>query len=171
MQCLNGHTLCSNCKLRVNNCCPTCGEELGDIRCLALEKVGESLLLPCKYGSLGCMEIFPYYRKAKHEAKCNFRPYNCPYPGSECSVVGDIAFLVDHLRDDHKVDTHSEYSFDHLYVKSNPCNIENAAKMLMVSGFSLFNLISCYIFGYVEGIIPCLVLIQTHYPTLPHHLG
>lgn len=144
MQCLNGHTLCSICKLKVNNCCPTCGEELGDIRCLALEKVAESLLLPCKYGSLGCMEIFPCYRKAKHEAKCNFRPYNCPYPGSECSVVGDIAFLVDHLRDDHKVDMHNECSFDHLYVKSNPRKMENVAKMLMVSGFSLFNLISCY---------------------------
>ncbi|KAK2993883.1 hypothetical protein RJ640_003995 [Escallonia rubra] len=65
--------------------------------------MAESLELPCKYCSLGCPEIFPYYSKLKHEAICNFRPYNCPYAGSECSVVGDIPYLVSHLRDDHKI--------------------------------------------------------------------
>ncbi|KAJ6851892.1 E3 ubiquitin-protein ligase SINAT5 [Iris pallida] len=102
-QCHNGHTLCSTCKNRVHNRCPTCRQELGDIRCLALEKVAESLELPCKYCPLGCPENFPYYSKLKHEAQCNFRPYNCPYAGSECSFVGDIPYLVTHLRDDHKV--------------------------------------------------------------------
>ncbi|KAK8451792.1 hypothetical protein SEVIR_5G005300v4 [Setaria viridis] len=48
-QCQNGHTLCSTCKARVHNRCPTCRQELGDIRCLALEKVAESLELPCRY--------------------------------------------------------------------------------------------------------------------------
>ncbi|CAD6254531.1 unnamed protein product [Miscanthus lutarioriparius] len=102
-QCQNGHTLCSTCKARVHNRCPTCRQELGDIRCLALEKVAESLELPCKYYSLGCPEIFPYYSKIKHEAQCSLRPYNCPYAGSECAAAGDIPYLVSHLRDDHKV--------------------------------------------------------------------
>ncbi|KAL4283570.1 hypothetical protein GQ457_16G025320 [Hibiscus cannabinus] len=131
-QCQNGHTLCSTCKVRVHNQCPTCRSELGDIRCLALEKVAESLELPCKYCSLGCPEIFPYYSKLKHEAICNFRPYNCPYAGSECSVVGDIPFLVAHLRDDHKVDMHTGSTFNHRYVKSNPREVENATWMLTV---------------------------------------
>ncbi|ESR58075.1 E3 ubiquitin-protein ligase SINAT3 [Citrus sinensis] len=131
-QCHNGHTLCSTCKTRVHNRCPTCRQELGDIRCLALEKVAESLELPCKYMSLGCPEIFPYYSKLKHEAICNFRPYNCPYAGSECSIVGDIPFLVAHLRDDHKVDMHSGCTFNHRYVKSNPHEVENATWMLTV---------------------------------------
>ncbi|XP_037457153.1 E3 ubiquitin-protein ligase SINAT5-like [Triticum dicoccoides] len=131
-QCQNGHTLCSTCKARVHNRCPTCRQELGDIRCLALEKVAESLELPCKYYSLGCPEIFPYYSKLKHESQCNFRPYSCPYAGSECSVVGDIPFLVSHLRDDHKVDMHSGCTFNHRYVKSNPREVENATWMLTV---------------------------------------
>ncbi|TXG63034.1 hypothetical protein EZV62_010028 [Acer yangbiense] len=130
--CHNGHTLCSTCKTRVHNRCPTCRQELGDIRCLALEKVAESLELPCRYMSLGCPEIFPYYSKLKHEAVCNLRPYNCPYAGSECSVVGDIPFLVSHLRDDHKVDMHSGCTFNHRYVKSNPREVENATWMLTV---------------------------------------
>uniref|UniRef100_I1NCM1 RING-type E3 ubiquitin transferase n=1 Tax=Glycine max TaxID=3847 RepID=I1NCM1_SOYBN len=129
-QCHNGHTLCSTCKTRVHNRCPTCRQELGDIRCLALEKIAESLELPCRYISLGCPEIFPYYSKLKHEAICNFRPYNCPYAGSDCSVVGDIPCLVAHLRDDHRVDMHSGCTFNHRYVKSNPMEVENATWML-----------------------------------------
>ncbi|GFY92369.1 protein with RING/U-box and TRAF-like domain [Actinidia rufa] len=140
-QCHNGHTLCSTCKARVHNCCPTCRQELGDIRCLALEKVAESLELPCKYYSLGCPEIFPYYSKLKHESICNFRPYNCPYAGSECSVVGDIPYLVAHLRDDHKVDMHSGCTFNHRYVKSNPREVENATWMLTV--FNCFGQYFC----------------------------
>uniref|UniRef100_A0ACD5ZNJ8 Uncharacterized protein n=1 Tax=Avena sativa TaxID=4498 RepID=A0ACD5ZNJ8_AVESA len=146
-QCQNGHTICSTCKTRVHNRCPTCRQELGDIRCLALEKVAESLELPCKYYSLGCPEIFPYYSKLKHESQCNFRPYNCPYAGSECSVVGDIPFLVTHLRDDHKVDMHSGCTFNHRYVKSSPREVENATWMLTVSIYfclsSLASLSSC----------------------------
>ncbi|KAJ7959351.1 E3 ubiquitin-protein ligase [Quillaja saponaria] len=95
-QCHNGHTLCSTCKTRVHNRCPTCRQELGDIRCLALEKVAESLELPY------------------------------------CSVVGDIPFLVAHLRDDHKVDMHTGCTFNHRYVKSNPREVENATWMLTV---------------------------------------
>ncbi|KAL3630702.1 E3 ubiquitin-protein ligase sinat3 [Castilleja foliolosa] len=129
-QCHNGHTLCSTCKTRVHNRCPTCRQELGDIRCLALEKVAESLELPCKYHSLGCPNIFPYYSKLKHESLCNFSPYSCPYAGSECVVNGDIPSLVSHLRDDHKVDMHTGCTFNHRYVKSNPREVENATWML-----------------------------------------
>ncbi|XP_010483569.1 PREDICTED: E3 ubiquitin-protein ligase SINAT4-like, partial [Camelina sativa] len=140
-QCHTGHTLCSTCKVRVHNRCPTCRQELGDIRCLALEKVAESLELPCKYYNLGCPEIFPYYSKLKHESLCNFRPYSCPYAGSECGIVGDIPFLVAHLRDDHKVDMHAGSTFNHRYVKSNPREVENATWMLTV--FHCFGNKSC----------------------------
>ncbi|PKU61285.1 E3 ubiquitin-protein ligase SINAT3 [Dendrobium catenatum] len=130
-QCRNGHTLCSNCKT-VHDWCPTCRLELGDIRCLALEKVAESLELPCKYSTLGCPEVFRYNTKHKHESQCLFRPYNCPYAGSECFVNGAIPFLVSHLRDDHKVDMHTGCTFNHRYVKSKPHEVENATWMLTV---------------------------------------
>ena len=132
LQCSNGHTICSGCKPRVHNRCPTCRYELGNIRCLALEKVAASLELPCKYQGFGCMGIYPYYSKLKHESQCAFRPYNCPYAGSECSVMGDIPYLVAHLKDDHKVDMHNGSTFNHRYVKSNPQEVENATWMLTV---------------------------------------
>ncbi|CAF2123670.1 unnamed protein product [Brassica rapa] len=129
-QCPNGHTLCSSCKQQVQNTCPTCRYELGNIRCLALEKVAESLEVSCRYQSLGCHDIFPYYSKVKHEQHCRFRSYDCPYAGSECSVTGDIPTLVEHLKVDHKVDMHSGCTFNHRYVKSNPQEVENATWML-----------------------------------------
>lgn len=131
-QCPNGHTLCSICKARVRTTCPTCRHELGNIRCLALEKVAESLELPCRFQILGCQDIFPYYSKLNHEKNCKYRPYNCPYAGAECSVAGDIPLLVRHLKNDHKVDMHDGSTFNHRYVKANALEIENATWMLTV---------------------------------------
>uniref|UniRef100_A0A5B6ZSQ7 RING-type E3 ubiquitin transferase n=1 Tax=Davidia involucrata TaxID=16924 RepID=A0A5B6ZSQ7_DAVIN len=131
-QCPNGHTICLNCKAKVHNSCPICRLELGNIRCLALEKVAESLELPCIYQILGCQDIFPFHSRLRHEQNCRFRPYNCPYAGAECSVTGDIRFLVAHLNDDHKVDMHDGCTFNHRYVKSNPQEVENATWMLTV---------------------------------------
>ncbi|XP_074380645.1 E3 ubiquitin-protein ligase SINAT5-like [Apium graveolens] len=122
----------STCMEEVHNRCPTCRQELGDIRCLAQENVAESLELPCKYYTLGCPEIFPYDSKLKHEEGCSFKPYSCPYAGSECAVIGNIPFLVSHLRDDHQVDMHSGCTFNHRYLQSNPREVKNATWMLTV---------------------------------------
>lgn len=130
-QCPNGHTLCSKCQSKVR-CCPICRHELGNIRCLALERVAESLEMPCKYQILGCQDIFPYHGRLRHEQNCRFRPYKCPYAGADCPVSGSIPFLVDHLKRDHNVDMHDGCTFNHRYVKSNPQDVENATWMLTV---------------------------------------
>ncbi|KAG1334228.1 E3 ubiquitin-protein ligase SINAT2 [Cocos nucifera] len=137
LQCPNGHTLCSKCKSRVNNRCPSCHHEINNIRCLALEKIAQSLDFPCSYQSQGCHEIFPYQDRLRHEHQCKFRPYNCPYAGSECSVTGDISTLMLHLTNDHKVDLHVGCTFNHRYVKSKPLEVQNATWMLTV--FSCFD--------------------------------
>ncbi|XP_006650093.1 E3 ubiquitin-protein ligase DIS1 [Oryza brachyantha] len=155
-QCSNGHTLCSGCKPRVHNRCPTCRHELGNIRCLALEKVAASLELPCKYQNFGCSGIYPYYCKLKHELQCQYRPYSCPYAGSECTVAGDIPYLVNHLKDDHKVDMHNGCTFNHRYVKSNPHEVENATWMLTV--FSCFGQYFCLHFeAFQLGMAPVYI--------------
>ncbi|CAL4914435.1 unnamed protein product [Urochloa decumbens] len=155
-QCSNGHTLCSGCKPRVHNRCPTCRHELGNIRCLALEKVAASLELPCKYQSFGCSGIYPYYSKLKHESQCQYRPYSCPYAGSECTVAGDIPYLVNHLKDDHKVDMHNGCTFNHRYVKPNPHEVENATWMLTV--FSCFGQYFCLHFeAFQLGMAPVYI--------------
>lgn len=59
--------------------------------------------------------------------------------------MGDIPFLVAHLRDDHKVDMHSGCTFNHRYVKSNPREVENATWMLTVSTYIYIYMIPCFI--------------------------
>ncbi|KAM3324451.1 hypothetical protein P3S67_005603 [Capsicum chacoense] len=125
-QCPNGHTLCVKCKSKVH-VCPICRHELGNIRCLALEKISESIELPCRYQIYGCQDIFTYHMSLLHEQNCKFRPYNCPYAGSECAVTGDIQHLIAHLKEDHKVDMHDGCTFNHVFIESNPQEVENAA--------------------------------------------
>ncbi|KAM3207339.1 hypothetical protein ACQJBY_062515 [Aegilops geniculata] len=81
-RCSNGQTICSECKLRVHNGRPTCRSELGNIRCLVLEKVGASLEFMSKFQNFGCLGMYPYYCKLKHESECQYRPYTDPYAGS-----------------------------------------------------------------------------------------
>ncbi|KAF7836179.1 E3 ubiquitin-protein ligase DIS1-like isoform X2 [Senna tora] len=84
------------------------------------------------------------------------RPYNCPYAGSECTVIGDIPYLVAHLKDDHKVDMHSGSTFNHRYVKSNPQEVENATWMLTV--FSCFGQYFCLHFeAFQLGMAPVYI--------------
>ncbi|KAK8611187.1 hypothetical protein V6N13_131248 [Hibiscus sabdariffa] len=90
---------------------------------------GHTLCLNCKIRVHNCC---PSCCKLKHEQHCRFRPYNCPYAGSDCSVTGDIPTLVAHLKDDHKVDMHDGCTFNHRYVKLNPHEVENATWMLTV---------------------------------------
>ncbi|GAA0173051.1 ubiquitin-protein ligase [Lithospermum erythrorhizon] len=131
LQCPNGHTVCSKCKSKVRFC-PICRHELGNIRCLALEKVAESLELPCVYQILGCQEIFPYHNRLRHEQNCKFHPFTCPYAGADCPVTGQIKYLVEHLKNDHNVDMQNGCTFNHRYVKSDPQEVENATWMLTV---------------------------------------
>lgn len=57
---MNGHTICLRCKERVEKKCPSCREELGDIRCVSLEKIVESFeVRSCNYEEYGCLEIIP----------------------------------------------------------------------------------------------------------------
>ncbi|KAL9686590.1 hypothetical protein QQ045_030982 [Rhodiola kirilowii] len=91
-----------------------------------------------------------------HESQCIHRPYSCPYSGSEYSVVGDVPYLVAHLKDDHKVDKHNDSTFNHRYVKSKPHEVENATWMLTV--FSCFGqYFSLHFEAFQLGVAPVYV--------------
>ncbi|KAI4310649.1 hypothetical protein MLD38_035612 [Melastoma candidum] len=68
-QCTIGHTLCLGCKKRAQNQCPICQNHLGDIRCLALEKLLQNMELPCRYQNSGCPK--EYHKVDMHDG-CTF---------------------------------------------------------------------------------------------------
>ncbi|XP_061078777.1 E3 ubiquitin-protein ligase Siah1-like isoform X2 [Conger conger] len=101
LQCQSGHLVCSNCRPKLT-CCPTCRGPLGSIRNLAMEKVANSVLFPCKYASSGCEVTLPHTEKAEHEELCEFRPYSCPCPGASCKWQGSLDAVMPHLLHQHK---------------------------------------------------------------------
>ncbi|XP_075724223.1 uncharacterized protein LOC119183261 isoform X2 [Rhipicephalus microplus] len=69
MQCENGHHLCAPCRKNVAMC-PVCRAPKGNNRNLALEKLAESTLFPCKYRSKGCTTSLLIAEKKRHENSC-----------------------------------------------------------------------------------------------------
>ncbi|XP_048192191.1 E3 ubiquitin-protein ligase SIAH1-like [Perognathus longimembris pacificus] len=101
LQCQSGHLVCSNCRPKLLRC-PTCRGPLGSIRNLAMEKVANLVLFPCKYASSGCEISLPHTEKADHEELCAFRPYFCPCPGASCKWQGPLDAVRPHLLQQHK---------------------------------------------------------------------
>lgn len=95
-QCENGHVACASCSKLTKNVCPSCKQPTGSIRCLALEKLIESLKVKCKYYSLGCSEMVKFSDKCYHERICSWEPLACPFP--ECSFQGQYNFFQEHVK-------------------------------------------------------------------------
>ncbi|GJR05456.1 E3 ubiquitin protein ligase SINAT2 [Tanacetum coccineum] len=126
-ECQNGHLVCSICKIQVQSSCAECGVDIGDTRCLFMEKVSNLL-------------------KGKHPC------YDCPYNTSECLVKGNPPQFVKHLKEDHNVDMHygSEFAFDYVQSHSqNQMENENTTGMLQV--------INCYGWQFCLYFEPCLL--------------
>lgn len=82
IQCQNGHLVCSSCRQKLTTC-PTCRVPISSqIRNLPMEKLAVTMMFPCKYMTSGCSATLPYLEKPDHEDSCEFKPYQCPCPGT-----------------------------------------------------------------------------------------
>ncbi|XP_022990964.1 E3 ubiquitin-protein ligase SINA-like 10 [Cucurbita maxima] len=105
-QCENGHIACSSCCNKLKNRCATCSWPIGYNRCRAVEKVLESIRLPCKQSKYGCKEIVSYGSESDHDKKCLHAPCKCPL--SDCNFVASSKQLSLHFSSKH---TDSAISF------------------------------------------------------------
>lgn len=86
IQCQNGHLVCSSCRQKLTTC-PTCRVPISSqIRNLPMEKLAVTMMFPCKYMTSGCSATLPYLEKPDHEDSCEFKPYQCPCPGT-CLLI------------------------------------------------------------------------------------
>lgn len=74
--CKNGHNVCSKCKEFVIGC-PTCRENILDVRNLSLEKVITHALFPCKNHSAGCIYVGTLDETVYHFNHCSLTPPEC----------------------------------------------------------------------------------------------
>lgn len=91
LQCQAGHFVCAQCRQKLSSC-PTCRGPLGNIRNLAIEKVADTILFPCKYQSNGCQLSLMHKNKLEHEDTCDFRPVGFAEMGSSSSI--DRSYLL-----------------------------------------------------------------------------
>eukprot|EP00389_Voromonas_pontica_P000764 GDKH01001137.1.p1 GENE.GDKH01001137.1~~GDKH01001137.1.p1 ORF type:complete len:304 (-),score=-4.50 GDKH01001137.1:287-1198(-) len=118
-QCKEGHTLCNECKLKVKHC-PICRCDTIDIRCRALERLAESLdEIQCRYACYGCRMTIKYAAKKEHEAKCQFRPFQCLHLCQGCSFEGSTQDLVSHLVSEHKYELNESSKINFTCHKDN----------------------------------------------------
>ncbi|KAF2313829.1 hypothetical protein GH714_013721 [Hevea brasiliensis] len=108
-ECDNGHTACSSCCKKLANKCPSCSLPMGYNRCRAIEKVLESVKLPCQNLMYGCREMVILSKKFDHNKTCTHAPCSCPLSG--CNFVGSSKQLYQHFSRKHKGSaTHFQYN-------------------------------------------------------------
>ncbi|KAL0923798.1 hypothetical protein M5K25_004571 [Dendrobium thyrsiflorum] len=98
-ECRNGHIACSYCCPKLLNKCHFCCEPIGRRRCVALEKVLESITSPCQYANYGCRAILSFAEKASHEEACSHAALFCPI--SNCTFSGSKSLLCSHAKHMH----------------------------------------------------------------------
>ena len=106
-QCRNGHNICHTCKPRLDHC-PTCREDLIDVRNKFIEQFSKSFELACKYEDSGCASKFHLVRKKEHEKECRHGPHKCPFfivDRVKCEWEGPSKQMKQHIRKEHKRDT------------------------------------------------------------------
>ncbi|KAM0857747.1 hypothetical protein ACQ4PT_048291 [Festuca glaucescens] len=99
-----GHVVCSLCrdKLAPAGRCDACRCRVtgGYRRCDAMEKLVESVQVPCKNTAYGCAARTTYYDHLAHHQSCAHAPCHCP--AEACGFAGSTAALLGHLTTEHK---------------------------------------------------------------------
>ncbi|XP_074586944.1 E3 ubiquitin-protein ligase SINA-like 10 [Curcuma longa] len=92
--------VCHNCQ---NTLTPSPSLTPGYIRNRSLEKVIESLFIPCSHSAHGCNQYLPYLGSsiANHEKECNYAPRPCLV--KECSFQAPNGAMVQHLTAEHRI--------------------------------------------------------------------
>ncbi|EFA03438.1 hypothetical protein TcasGA2_TC013428 [Tribolium castaneum] len=110
--CLNGHSVCHNCKDKINHSCPFCRSFVTDRRNAALENLTNLPLYTCKFDSCdfsgGFADVF------RHQLFCIYRDNNvdfCPFlETTQCIQAGSRKYIVSHMIFDHS-DCFSDSNF------------------------------------------------------------
>lgn len=123
--CLNGHSICYNCKDRINHSCPFCRSFVTDRRNAIMENMSNLPIYNCKFVS--CKFTGSYDVVFKHQLFCIFRDNNLEFcsflEDTGCIQSGSRVFLLNHM-----IAHHSDSFFE-----SNLLEIESSKLRLNVS--------------------------------------
>ncbi|TVU17741.1 hypothetical protein EJB05_33792, partial [Eragrostis curvula] len=105
-QCQVGHVVCSPCRdtlAAAGGKCHVCGASIaggGYRRCHAMERLVESVRVPCPNAARGCTARLAYYDRHGHRLMCAHAPCHCP--DEACGFTGSTEELLDHFSGVHR---------------------------------------------------------------------
>ncbi|XP_037416913.1 putative E3 ubiquitin-protein ligase SINA-like 9 [Triticum dicoccoides] len=98
-QCKVGHVICSPCRdnLAAEGRCHVCQDPIsgGYQRSYDMEKLVESIRVPCSNAAYGCSARPTYSQQHEHVRSCQHLPCHCP--ADTCGFVGSTSVLLDHF--------------------------------------------------------------------------
>lgn len=101
-QCETGHSVCSTCKSKINEC-PSCKRCYRDTRNFHLEKITNRIKYYCKYRDYDCTFVASAQDIKQHEMECKFGPYSCPlHDHTACGWKGRLTDIMEHVRHSHE---------------------------------------------------------------------
>lgn len=110
-QCMQGHSYCKNCCLRMN-CCPTCRSPHRAGSHLLMEQLFQLIKFPCKYQSEGCSSLILGSDLLFHEKQCVVSWKSCPYNVyGFCTWFGPRDGTLEHCQEIHTDDTYEGATF------------------------------------------------------------
>jgi E3 ubiquitin-protein ligase SIAH1 len=100
-QCLNGHSVCGECKSRKMGC-PTCRGKIIDTRNRIVEELAYKVRYPCINKVRGCYENTHLKDMEKHESVCPHRMYHCLVDKDNgCTWTGKRSDILPHTEEKH----------------------------------------------------------------------
>ncbi|EOA35633.1 hypothetical protein CARUB_v10020848mg, partial [Capsella rubella] len=99
--CVKGHIICSPCRTKLKERCPSCFSFIGNTRSRIMERLVEAVFFPCRNAKHGCTEkLFHGKELVDHEKECDGFVCYCPVPF--CDYAGFDKNLYYHFTVCHK---------------------------------------------------------------------
>lgn len=99
--CVEGHSICINCKNKLRTNCPICKSSLATNRNYTLEKIAASLTYQCRNEK--CNEELNAKEINDHERNCDFGNYFCGLSNFiKCEWQGKFKEVKSHMQKDHE---------------------------------------------------------------------
>ncbi|GER30615.1 E3 ubiquitin-protein ligase [Striga asiatica] len=103
---------------QMHNNCGSCSCPIGSSRCRAIERVLDSVRVPCPNALHGCTESPVYNEKLNHEKTCRHSPCSCPHP--DCSYTGLPSSVYSHFATIHPTSSKLFFTNSKIHVSLGP---------------------------------------------------
>lgn len=162
-QCSKGHSICDNCKNKMQ-VCPVCRGTIQETRNFVLEKYiaeHKDMMYPCKYYKAGCSLLKKPSEIQNHEKSCDYGPLDCPVSKeANCLQKFTKVEIMDHVDNNHDTFVLKTDKINIPFATASPFNrsfckvyLIKFSNRLFKVGITYFCLLKDFFFNIILGIL------------------